>query len=249
MNKNSNSYIIIYAIVMVVVVAAVLSFTALSLKDKQAENVRIEKMGDVLRSIGEGGEADSAPDKAAYITQMYDKYIVDSYAVNAEGSVVEGADAFSLLTNLKAEYDKAVEDRVLPIFVGENNGTKTYVVPVWGVGLWGAVWGYIALAEDWNTIKGVVFDHSSETPGLGAEITTDAFQDQFSGKEIFENGNMVGIAVVKGSAAGDLHSVDAISGGTLTSKGVENMIIDCLSDYKAYFEAQKAKLSQTVNIK
>lgn len=244
MNKNSNSYIIIYATVMVIVVAAVLSFTALSLKPRQASNVRIEKMGDVLRSIGEGGDADKAADKAAYITEMYDKYIVDSYAVNAQGNIVEGADAFSLLINLQAEYDKPQAERTLPIFVGENAGTKTYILPVWGVGLWGPVWGYIALDGDWNTIKGVVFDHKSETPGLGAEITTAAFTSQFVGQQIYANGNLVGIAIVKGGAPeGSKNAVDAVSGGTLTSKGVEDMIINCLSDYKAYLAKQTAGLS------
>lgn len=226
---------------MVIVVAAVLSFTAMSLKPIQSSNVRIEKMGDVLRSIGEGKDANTAPDKAAYITQMYDKYIVDSYAVTPQGDVVEKADAFSLLINLKAEYDKPQSERALPIFVGENNGVKTYIIPVWGVGLWGAVWGYMALDGDWNTIKGIVFDHKSETPGLGAEITTAAFAEQFVGQQIFSGSEMVGIAIVKGGAPeGSKNAVDAISGGTLTCKGVESMIVDCLKDYEAYINKQIA---------
>ena len=142
MNKNSNTYIITYASVMVVIVAAVLSFASLSLKNIQAENVRIEKMGDILRSIGEGGDADKAPNKAAYINEQYKKYIVDSYAVNVEGDKVEGADAFALLTNLKAEYDKPAAERELPVFVSKNDeGSVSYVIPVWGAGLWGPVWG------------------------------------------------------------------------------------------------------------
>ena len=136
MNKNSNTYIITYASVMVVIVAAVLSFASLSLKNIQAENVRIEKMGDILRSIGEGGDADKAPNKAAYINEQYKKYIVDSYAVNVEGDKVEGADAFALLTNLKAEYDKPAAERELPVFVSKNDeGSVSYVIPVWGAGL------------------------------------------------------------------------------------------------------------------
>ena len=113
MNKNSNTYIIAYAAVMVVIVAAVLSFAALSLKGVQAENARVEKMGDILRSIGEGGDADLAKDKAAYINEQYKKYIVDSYAVNVEGDRVEGANAFALLTNLKAEYDKIFKNEII----------------------------------------------------------------------------------------------------------------------------------------
>ena len=177
MNKNSNTYIIAYAAVMVVIVAAVLSFAALSLKGVQAENARVEKMGDILRSIGEGGDADLVKDKAAYINEQYKKYIVDSYAVNVEGDRVEGANAFALLTNLKAEYDKPLQDRVLPVFVSrDDHGIVSYVIPVWGAGLWGPVWGYVALADNWDTVNGVVFDHKSETPGLGAEISPWAME-------------------------------------------------------------------------
>ena len=154
MNKNSNTYIIAYAAVMVVIVAAVLSFAALSLKGVQAENARVEKMGDILRSIGEGGDADLVKDKAAYINEQYKKYIVDSYAVNVEGDRVEGANAFALLTNLKAEYDKPAAERSLPVFVSRNDeGVTSYVIPVWGAGLWGPVWGYVASTESSSIIR------------------------------------------------------------------------------------------------
>ena len=240
MNKNSNTYIIAYAAVMVVIVAAVLSFAALSLKGVQAENARVEKMGDILRSIGEGGDADLVKDKAAYINEQYKKYIVDSYAVNVEGDGVEGANAFALLTNLKAEYDKPAAERSLPVFVSRNDeGVTSYVIPVWGAGLWGPVWGYVALADNWDTVNGVVFDHKSETPGLGAEISTAAFQAQFKGKHILENGRVVAIRLVKsGAPDDDPYAVDAVSGGTLTSVGVEKMLKNCLSDYDAYIEKQ-----------
>lgn len=240
MNKNSNTYIIAYAAVMVVIVAAVLSFAALSLKGVQAENARVEKMGYILRSIGEGGDADLVKDKAAYINEQYKKYIVDSYAVNVEGDRVEGANAFALLTNLKAEYDKPAAERSLPVFVSRNDeGVTSYVIPVWGAGLWGPVWGYVALADNWDTVNGVVFDHKSETPGLGAEISTAAFQAQFKGKHILENGRVVAIRLVKGGAPDDdPYAVDAVSGGTLTSVGVEKMLKNCLSDYDAYIEKQ-----------
>ena len=149
MNKNSNSYIILYASVMVVIVAAVLSFVSLSLGGIQAENVRIEKMGDILRSVGQGGDADHVADKSAYITEQYRKYIVDSYAVNAAGDRVEGADAFNLLINLKAEYDKPLQDRVLPVFVSrDDHGIVSYVIPVW-VPDFGGLCGAILL---WATI-------------------------------------------------------------------------------------------------
>lgn len=232
---------------MVVVVATILAFAAMSLKSTQAENVRIEKMNDILRSIGEGKGAATAPDKAKYVTQEYDKFIVDSYAVNSKGDRVEGANAFNLLINLKAEYDKPEAERVLPVFVSKSNeGTIRSVLPVWGVGLWGPVWGYVALESDWNSIYGVVFDHKSETPGLGAEITMPEFTDQFKQKQIFDAGTLVAVSVLKGSGSsdGNIHAVDAISGGTITSRGVEKMLKDCLASYSAFLEKQKSESAQ-----
>ena len=247
MNKNSNTYIIIYASVMVVIVAAVLSFASLSLKNIQEENVKIEKKGDILRSVGEGGEADQVADKNAYINEMYAKYIVDSYAVNAAGDKVDGVDAFALLSDLKTQYDKPENERVLPVFVSKNDeGNVSYVIPVWGAGLWGPVWGYIALADDWDTVDGVVFGHKSETPGLGAEIATPGFQAQFKGKKILQDGKVVAIRLQKGGAADDdPYAVDAVSGGTLTSVGVENMLKDCLKDYDAFIQKHLSASSGT----
>ena len=242
MNKNNNSYIIAYAAILVIVVAAALSFAALKLKSRQAENVRMERMSDILRSIGQGGDADKAADKIAYINEQYKKYITDSYAVNTEGDVVKGADAFNILLNLKAEYDKPEDQRELPIFVSRDDaGKPLYVIPVWGSGLWWAIWGYVALESDWDTIYGVVFAHKSETPGLGAEITTSWFQDNFKGKKIFNQDELVSISVMKGGADPyDPYSVDAVSGGTITSRSVENMLKRDLTGYAAYFRKMRA---------
>jgi Na+-transporting NADH:ubiquinone oxidoreductase subunit C len=120
-----------------------------------------------------------------------------------------------------------------------------YIIPVAGSGLWGPVWGYIALEEDWNTIAAVVFDHKGETPGLGAEISTPGFEGQFTGKKLFEGAELVSITVLKGSGAsrGNDHAVDAISGGTITSRAVENMIRATLAGYKSYIEKQRSNES------
>lgn len=243
MNKNSNTYIIIYAAVMVIIVATVLAYASISLQGRQAENVRIEKMSDILRSIGEGGEASTVSDKAAYITELYDKYITDSYAVDYQGNKIDGADAFELLTDLKAEYEKPLEERRLPVFESTgDDGRTSYIIPVWGTGLWGPVWGYVALADDWNTVEGVVFDHKGETPGLGAEISTAEFQAQFPGKRILDdNGRVVSIILKKGGMSGDNpYAVDAITGGTLTSVGVQKMLRDGLAGYQAYIDKRLA---------
>ncbi|MBQ4278371.1 MAG: NADH:ubiquinone reductase (Na(+)-transporting) subunit C [Rikenellaceae bacterium] len=249
MNKNSNAYIITYSTVMVVVVAAVLAFASLSLQKKQNENVRIEKMNDILQSIGQGMDADKAPDKAKYVTGEYDKYIIESFAVNTAGERVAGADAFALLINLKAEYEKPEADRVLPVFVSkDDNGDVHYILPVWGSGLWGPIWGYIALKSDWDTVYGVVFGHKGETPGLGAEITTLGFTGQFKDKQIFQDAEIVAISVLKGTgaSAGNIHAVDAISGGTITSRGVEAMLKNCLADYSAYIKKERSAEASAV---
>lgn len=131
--------------------------------------------------------------------------------------------------------------RQLPVFKCEKDGLTLYVLPMRGKGLWGPIWGYVALESDLNTIYGAVFDHKTETPGLGAEINQNWFQEPFRTKKIFDDaGQFVSIEVVKGgSDASDVHSVDAISGGTITSKGVEAMVFDCLSAYQPFFEKQR----------
>jgi Na+-transporting NADH:ubiquinone oxidoreductase subunit C len=149
-------------------------------------------------------------------------------------------DAFTV--DMKVELDKPEEERNLPIFVyTAEDSTKKYIFPLRGTGLWGPIWGYIALYDDYNTIYGAIFKHSKETPGLGAEINESWFQEQFENKTIFdENGNFVSVEVVKGGAKpDDPHAVDAISGGTITSTALEEMLRECLVNYVQYFKTIK----------
>ena len=160
---------------------------------------------------------------------------------------MEGAAAFGLLDKLKDEYAKPQAERQLPVFVARlDDGTVLNVLAVYGAGLWGPIWGYIALGSDWDTIRGAVFDHQGETPGLGAEITTPAFSGQFIGKTIFDGEEFTGIAVLKGAgaSAGNDHAVDAISGGTITSRGVESMLRNCLEAYLPLIRKQQAAAAQ-----
>lgn len=223
---------------MVILVAGVLSFAALKLKTRQANNVRMEKMGDILRSINKGMDANNAPDRFAYIEEQYEKYIVNSITANSAGEKVEG-DAFAILLNLKAEYDKPEAERSLPLFESrDDDGSIRYIIPVWGSGLWGPLWGYIAFENDLETIHGVIFGHKGETPGLGAEISTPFFENQFKGKTVYTDNKFTGIKVLKGSGSslGNPSAVDVISGGTITSHAVERMINNSLAGYAAYFE-------------
>jgi Na+-transporting NADH:ubiquinone oxidoreductase subunit C len=238
MRSFSNTYIFVFSLIMVTIVAVLLSFVSMQLKPRQEMNVEIEKKQDILLSVGKAGDAAGAADMNAFINEEFDKYITDSYVIDYSGNRLE-ADAFQVTLNLVAEIRKPQEERNYPIFVySDNGGPKKFVVPVRGKGLWGPIWGYVALEADLNTISGAVFDHKGETPGLGAEINTEWFQKPFTGKTIFnDQGEFVSIIVAKGGAdPANPHQVDAISGGTITSKALEEMLIDCMTGYVTYFK-------------
>lgn len=238
MNTNGNLYTFIYASVLVIVVAAALSFTALKLQPIQEMNVKNEKMQNILASVHINASRDNAH-------QVFEKYITRSFVVNAKGEEVQGKKAFDV--NLKQEYKKKLEDRELPLYEASlDDGSKKLIIPLRGKGLWGPIWGYLALNEDYNTVYGAVFDHKGETPGLGAEISKKEFQEPFAGKTIYGNDKLVGITVYKGGKEAaktpeeyEQHGVDAISGGTITSKGLEKMIWDCLKSYEVYLNNNK----------
>jgi len=229
MRNFSNTYIYTFSIIMVVIVALLLSVAAMQLKPFQDKNIEIEKKQNILSSI-------RIPSTTLDAVDLYSKYITESFVLNNKGEKQEGIDAFDI--ELKFELGKPASQRNLPVFVGSlDNGKKAYVMPLRGKGLWGPIWGYISLEPDMNTVYGVNFGHQGETPGLGAEIATDWFQKPFSGKTIFKDSTQfVSIKVMKGGApANDPHAVDAISGGTITSKALEAMLDSCLVQYKPYF--------------
>jgi Na+-transporting NADH:ubiquinone oxidoreductase subunit C len=229
MKNFSNTYIFIFSSVMVVVVATLLAIAALQLKPFQDKNIEVEKKQNILASINIEATTENA--KA-----LYDKYITNTIVVNSKGEQLQGVDAFNI--DIKAEMSKPLGLRNLPIYRGTlDNGQNAFVVPVRGKGLWGPIWGYVSLEKDLNTIYGVNFDHQGETPGLGAEIRELPFQKPFKGKQIFKDSvEFVSIKVNKGVVdPNDRHAVDAISGGTITSKGLEAMLDSCLVQYKTYF--------------
>jgi Na+-transporting NADH:ubiquinone oxidoreductase subunit C len=238
MRSFSNTYIFVFSLIMVTIVAVLLSFVSVQLKPRQEMNVQIEKKQDVLRSVGKAEKVAEAEDKNSYIDEEFGKFITESYVIDFNGKRVE-TDAFEVMLSLGAEIRKPQEERNYPVFVySENGGPKKYVVPVRGKGLWGPIWGYVALEADLNTIYGAVFDHKGETPGLGAEINTGWFQEPFTGKTLFnEAGEFVSVEVMKGGAdPSSMHQVDAISGGTITSKALEEMLKDCLTGYVVHFK-------------
>jgi len=231
MKSFSNTYIFVFSSIMVVVVAAILSIAAMTLQPLQKKNVEINKKENILTSINIESTAKDAED-------IFDKYIVESYVVDHKGDIKEGKDAFEV--DMKKEMNKPLEDRNLPVFISINDKEeKQYIFPVYGKGLWGPVWGYVSLEDNLSTVYGANFSHQGETPGLGAEISTEDFQNQFIGKEIFnEQGDFVSVSVKKGGTANpqSKYEVDGISGGTITSEGVDEMLNDCLKSYIPYFE-------------
>ncbi|MDB9775806.1 NADH:ubiquinone reductase (Na(+)-transporting) subunit C [Vicingaceae bacterium] len=240
MDVNKNSYIFGFSALLVIVVAAVLSFAAESLKPMQTENVRIEKMQNILTSVG----ISATPAEAG---ELFDQYIIDQKLLSNKGAVVDkdGLTAFDI-DAVKQYKDKNLspEEKFYPLFTFQNEEGKKYIVPMAGKGLWGPIWGYVAFAEDMNTIVGSTFDHKSETPGLGAEIKEDFFTQKFIGKTIFEGNEFVSVEIVKGGQPWDSpHKVDGISGGTITSVGVGEMMERTLGVYVPYFKnTSKASL-------
>lgn len=242
MKSFSNTYIFIFSVVMVIVVAVLLSFVAMQLRPLQELNREIERKEDILASVKEAEDASEVKDKNSYIEEQFSDYIAETYVVNYSGDVVEGEDAFEVTLNLKEQADKDVEDRLYPVFVyTDESGNKKYVVPVRGKGLWGPIWGYVSFDSDMNTIYGAIYDHQGETPGLGAEINTTGFESEFEGKKIFdENGEFVSVSVLKSAdTSNNPHAVDAISGGTITSDGLNDMLKDYLSGYVNHFKKIK----------
>lgn len=229
MNRNSNSYTFIFAAVMVVVIASLLAFTSQSLKPLQNKNVKNETMQNVLLSIGVNVERDQA-------AEVFNSVIKQQVALKSDGSADPSVDAFSI--NMKNEIKKPADVQRYPMFIAEKEGQTYYIVPLYGTGLWDAIWGYVALEADENTIKGAKFDHAGETPGLGAEIKEVWFGQQYTGKKILDDaGDFVSVAAVKGGApVGDIHGVDGISGGTITSDAVTDMMKERLSHYLPYFK-------------
>ncbi|SEA63822.1 Na+-transporting NADH:ubiquinone oxidoreductase subunit C [Alistipes timonensis JC136] len=218
-DKNGNAYIIMYSTVMVVVVAVLLAVAALALKPRQDANDLNEKKQNILASL-------SAQD------QSYDEYI-DAYVVDKEGKRIEGEDVFALLNDLPGTFEAGK----FPIFEAKDGRV---VIPVTGMGLWGPVWGYVALEKDMDTVAGIIMAHKGETPGLGAEIATPKYQANFVGKTIFEGDKFVSVKLRKGGAKDPAHEVDAISGGTKTSDGVTAMLYNSLENYLPLLEAKRA---------
>ncbi len=232
MKDFSNRYIFLFSVVMVAVVAALLSTAAMLLQPRQEQNREIEKKRNILASVRIESDRTNA-------AELYQSVIKKSLVINVNGDAVENVDPFTI--DLRAEQRKPIDQQSLPLFIAKPNDTlEVIIIPLEGRGLWGPIYGYISIKSDMSTVYGVNFDHTSETPGLGAEINTSWFGEMFNGKKLFSGNKFVSIKVIKGGArADDPHGVDAVSGGTITSVGLEEMLYDCLVKYEKYFNKNR----------
>ncbi|NND94931.1 MAG: NADH:ubiquinone reductase (Na(+)-transporting) subunit C [Flavobacteriales bacterium] len=260
-NKEGNGYTFGFAALMVILVGASLAMVSIGLKPEIKKNEADKKMMDILSSIGVDSERSTAAD-------VFNSVVKERILIDASGEVISSAtgqvdptnseDPFNV--DVKKQYKQMISKIVqankndketlidlvsqqpveYPLFRCEKEGEEFYVVPMVGTGLWGPIWGYVAMQEDMKTVYGASFDHKTETPGLGAEIKEDFFEEQFVGESTYKEGDFVSIAVVKGtSKAENKNAVDGITGGTITSNGVGEMVYRTMAIYDNYFKKQR----------
>ena len=240
-NRDSNGYTFGFAVALVVVVGVLLAGIAMWTKPFQEKNEEVKKKMDILKAILVKDDYSKITRKNA--GDEFENYVnLEEAIVLDMNGVVKDTAVFDI--DIKKQFrDKKLEekDKDYPMFIANIDGKKAYVIPVVGKGLWGPVWGNICLDEDMRSIKGATFDHKTETPGLGAEIKQDFFIKGWIDEKISdENGDFAKFEVVKDKSGSTKESkVDGITGGTITSKGVEEMVNRCLLPYIAYFKSLK----------
>ncbi len=246
-NTTSNSYTITFAAVMVVIVGTLLAFVATTLQPKIAENERFEKQQNILYAMGvnenvDEGSVNFVPTER--VEQDFSKYITKQLVL--QGDAVDEDDQ-AYLIDLKKQLRELQEGKPakLPLFIGEKDGQMYYIIPMYGKGLWDAIWGFMSL-NDQMVIQGAYFDHKGETPGLGANIKQRYFMDDFIGESVLNGDNFVGVSVVKGNndplnKDKNDNEVDALAGATITGNGLSAMIKESIALYKPYLETIRKK--------
>lgn len=245
--RQSNTYIIVFSAILTIILGGLLSGTSVVLKPLQDKQVELDTKKKILGAVM---DISNIKDPNEILT-LYDKRI-KSTVVDINGEKLEkdekGNPWVAEKINFQKNHKRDVQTRPYPVymFMNENNPdqVQAYIFPMFGAGLWDWISGFVALEADLNTVKGVAFDHKSETPGLGARITTDVVKDRYIGKKIFDaNGTLQSVSMVKGEKGEPLddHHIDGMSGATLTGKGVNNMLLDYLGYYKTFIEKAMAK--------
>lgn len=244
--QQSNTYIIIFTAVLTIVLGGLLSLANQGLKPMQERSIEIDTKKQIL-----GAVVDIETMKNEEVLEFYETSI-KSIVVDANGEIIEknekGEPLVAENVDIAKNFKKSAEERQYPVFIyyqkGDESAIEAYIFPMYGKGLWGPIWGYVALETDFNTIKGAKFDHETETPGLGARITETAVQERFVGQKIYDDeGNLKSVAMLKAESNPesllDDHHVNGLSGATITGKGLNEMIKNYFGLYEAYIEKQK----------
>lgn len=241
-NTEKNVYTVVFAMVMVMIVGSLLAFLASGLSGKIKENERFEKQQNILYAMGvneneDEGSVNFIPTER--VEEEFSNYITEQLVISGD-EITKDDEAY--LIDLKKEIALAKDGGTprLPVFIGEKDGKKFYILPMYGKGLWDAIWGFISVNED-MVVQGVYFDHKAETPGLGANIKQRYFMDDFKGESILDGDRYAGIAVAKGNndpvnEIKDDNEVDALAGATITGNGVSAMIRESMNLYRNYLE-------------
>ncbi|SDE05330.1 Na+-transporting NADH:ubiquinone oxidoreductase subunit C [Pricia antarctica] len=247
MNTDKNVYTIVFAAIMVVVVGSTLAFVASGLGGKIKENERFEKQQNILYAMGvnenvDEGSVNFVP--ADEVEDEFSKYIKKQLVIKGDSLITDNEAYLIDMKKQLANYKKGVTPE-LPLFIGEKDGKEYYIIPMYGKGLWDAIWGFIALDNN-MVVQGVFFDHKGETPGLGANINQRYFMDDFTGETIMQDTRYAGISVAKGNNdplndRKEDNKVDALAGATITGNGVSAMISETVNLYKDYLQTIRAK--------
>ena len=241
--QQSNTYIIVYSAVLTIILGLLLSGSAQVLGPWQQEAIALDKKKQIL------GAVISAEEIAAMTPEQVNKFYetrISSTVVDLSGAEITKEGITAEKVEIAKDYKKPAEERSYPIFIfhaeGNPEAVESYIFPMYGAGLWDAIWGYLALETDMNTIGGITLAHAAETPGLGARITEAKVMERYVGKKIFdESGALVTVMMQKGEGKkyeGDAHKVDGMSGATITGNGVNNMLKAYMGYYESYIKAK-----------
>ncbi len=239
-NKDSNGFIILFVVIMVVTVSISLSLISSGLKPLKDKNEMVDKKGKILKSVVLVNEKEEKElFTADFVLNEFDSKITQ-IVVDYQGNVKEGLSSFNV--DFKKETRKPEQERSYPVFVYQDGGEKYYIIPLIGLGLWDEISGYLALKGDLTTLRGAAFDHKGETPGLGAKISEYWFREQFQDKTIFDEQGNYHFTVLKGEGNSlKENQVDGMSGATLTADGTKEMIKNSIAMYRPFFEKIKSE--------
>ncbi len=241
--QQSNTYVIVYSAVLTIILGLLLSGSAQILGPRQQKAIALDKKKQILGAVISAEEIGAmSPDQ---VNEFYENNI-SSIVVDINGKEITDGGVTAEKVEIAKDYKKPADQRSYPVFIyhaeGNPSEVKSYILPLYGAGLWDAIWGYIALETDMNTVAGITLAHAGETPGLGARITEGEVQARYVGKKIFdESGELVAVEMMKGEGkdySTDDHKVDGMSGATITGNGVNNMLKAYLSHYEAYIKGK-----------